>query len=220
MGDYIPGAPVSDEARRRNGSLPGMGGIFNLVNLHVYHYAGNNPVKYVDPDGRDAQAALAVLGFATTDLIIPEPTDAVIAPKLVVYAVVALFALAFISSKVETLENTRTSQERISVFRAVSQAEATSIESLGTFANPFGIENKYFALTEAGAIAEGGMLSKLDKSLTGESSPYFLIKSTFPVDAITPDMVLKVDGSIDTIVIPAEKLILLSPPINHGIIQE
>jgi RHS repeat-associated protein len=52
MGDYIPGAPVNDEARRRNGSLPGMGGIFNLVNLHVYHYAGNNPVKYVDPDGR------------------------------------------------------------------------------------------------------------------------------------------------------------------------
>jgi hypothetical protein len=31
-----------------------MGGIFNLVNLHVYHYAGNNPVKYVDPDGRAA----------------------------------------------------------------------------------------------------------------------------------------------------------------------
>jgi hypothetical protein len=28
-----------------------MGGVFNLVNLHLYHYAGNNPVKYVDPDG-------------------------------------------------------------------------------------------------------------------------------------------------------------------------
>jgi hypothetical protein len=28
-----------------------MGGVFNLVNLHVYHYAGNNPVKYTDPDG-------------------------------------------------------------------------------------------------------------------------------------------------------------------------
>jgi hypothetical protein len=51
MGEYIPVAPISDEARRRNGSLPGMGGVFNLVNLHVYHYAGNNPVKYIDPDG-------------------------------------------------------------------------------------------------------------------------------------------------------------------------
>jgi hypothetical protein len=25
--------------------------VFNLVNLHLYHYAGNNPVKYTDPDG-------------------------------------------------------------------------------------------------------------------------------------------------------------------------
>ena len=31
--------------------LPGIGGIFNSVNLNVYHYAGNNPVKLVDPDG-------------------------------------------------------------------------------------------------------------------------------------------------------------------------
>jgi hypothetical protein len=30
-----------------------MGGIYNLVNLHLYHYAGNNPVKYTDPDGND-----------------------------------------------------------------------------------------------------------------------------------------------------------------------
>ena len=29
-----------------------MGGVYNTVNLHVYHYAGNNPVKYVDPDGK------------------------------------------------------------------------------------------------------------------------------------------------------------------------
>jgi hypothetical protein len=53
MGEYIPVAPINDEARRRNGNLPGMGGVFNYVNLHVYHYAGNNPVKYTDPDGRD-----------------------------------------------------------------------------------------------------------------------------------------------------------------------
>jgi hypothetical protein len=52
MGEYVPSAPVDDEARKRNGNLPGMGGVFNYVNLHVYHYAGNNPVKYTDPDGR------------------------------------------------------------------------------------------------------------------------------------------------------------------------
>ena len=52
MGEYLPSAPVNEEAKKRNGSLPGMGGVFNYANLHAYHYAGNNPVKYTDPDGR------------------------------------------------------------------------------------------------------------------------------------------------------------------------
>ena len=43
---------IDDEATKHNENLPGMGGVFNTVNLHVYHYAGNNPVKYVDPTGR------------------------------------------------------------------------------------------------------------------------------------------------------------------------
>jgi RHS repeat-associated protein len=49
--DYIPGAPINDEVKKKNGELPGMGGVFNTVNLHLYHYAGNNPVKYTDPTG-------------------------------------------------------------------------------------------------------------------------------------------------------------------------
>jgi len=53
QGDYIPVAPINDEARKHNQNLPGMGGIFNTVNMHAYHYAGNNPVKYVDPTGRE-----------------------------------------------------------------------------------------------------------------------------------------------------------------------
>ncbi len=52
MGEYIPQAPVNDDAKKRNKNLPGMGGIYNTVNMHVYHYAGNNPIKLVDPDGK------------------------------------------------------------------------------------------------------------------------------------------------------------------------
>jgi RHS repeat-associated protein len=51
LGEYLPVAPVDDEARKHNGNLPGQGGVFNLVNLAVYHYAANNPVKYTDPTG-------------------------------------------------------------------------------------------------------------------------------------------------------------------------
>jgi hypothetical protein len=54
MGEYFPVAPVNDEAKKHNGNLPGQGGVFNYVNLHAYHYARNNPVKYVDPDGRES----------------------------------------------------------------------------------------------------------------------------------------------------------------------
>ena len=45
-------APVNDEARKHNESLPGQGGVFNVVNFQLYHYAGNDPVKYTDPDGK------------------------------------------------------------------------------------------------------------------------------------------------------------------------
>ena len=44
----MPGAGKSSDG----GNLPGMGGLFNSVNLSLYHYAGNNPIKHSDPDGR------------------------------------------------------------------------------------------------------------------------------------------------------------------------
>ena len=55
LSDYIPKAPIDDEAKKHNENLPGMGGVFNVVNLHLYHYAGNNPIKYEDPDGDEIE---------------------------------------------------------------------------------------------------------------------------------------------------------------------
>jgi RHS repeat-associated protein len=65
MGEYIPGAPINDEARKRNQNLPGGGGIYNIVNLHVFHYAGNNPLKYIDPDGKAFFIPLIIVAIAT-----------------------------------------------------------------------------------------------------------------------------------------------------------
>ena len=35
LGEYIPAAPVSDEARKHNENLPGMGGVFNHINFNL-----------------------------------------------------------------------------------------------------------------------------------------------------------------------------------------
>ena len=56
LGEYIPKAPINEEAKKYNQNLPGMGGVFNHINCDLYAYAGNNPVKYTDPDGNEIKS--------------------------------------------------------------------------------------------------------------------------------------------------------------------
>ena len=46
MGEYIP------IAGEDNSKLPA-GGIFNLMSFSLFNYANNNPIKYIDPTGRN-----------------------------------------------------------------------------------------------------------------------------------------------------------------------
>jgi hypothetical protein len=43
------------------------GGVFNYVNFHVYHYAGNNPVTLVDPDGRELDITFEITSYEKTN---------------------------------------------------------------------------------------------------------------------------------------------------------
>jgi hypothetical protein len=74
MGEYIPRAPVDDDARKYNQNLPGMGGVYNYVNLHTYHYAGNNPVKLTDPDGEWIWIPLIIIAVVSATMITSDVT--------------------------------------------------------------------------------------------------------------------------------------------------
>ena len=63
LGEYVPGAGKSNEAD----NLPGMGGLFNSVNFSLYHYGGNNPLKYTDPTGMAAYDEFDSMDAAAKD---------------------------------------------------------------------------------------------------------------------------------------------------------
>ena len=59
LGEYIP--EMGKGNSKNSANLPGMGGVYNHINFHLYHYAGNNPVKYTDPDGESPWIAIPII---------------------------------------------------------------------------------------------------------------------------------------------------------------
>ena len=54
MSRWISADPAMNTGEYFSNPDAGMGGIYNHVNFNLYHYAGNNPINYTDPDGRMA----------------------------------------------------------------------------------------------------------------------------------------------------------------------
>jgi len=93
------------------------------------------------------------------------------------------------------------------LYRVVTAAELDDIRRSGAFRNPFGIENKYFAIAAEGATSYAQQAYK-----AFGDGPFTMVETTIPTRSITSDMRVTVDRNIATVLVPTPKLSQLSPP--------
>lgn len=104
---------------------------------------------------------------------------------------------------------------RTRLYRAVREAEAQDIAGRRAFANPYGIEVKYFAYHRRGAVA----YALLARRALGEW-PYYLFATGVRTELIPAEAYVRVDGGILAVAIPTELLAELDAPENLGVIDE
>ncbi len=102
------------------------------------------------------------------------------------------------------------------LFRAVMSAEAESIDAVGAFTNPYGVESKYFSTSLDGAQSYASQATQ-----AYGDGPFSFYRAEMPTSAITPEMTVSVDRGINTVVVPTEQLPQLSSPesVDLGVDQ-
>ncbi len=101
------------------------------------------------------------------------------------------------------------------LYRSVSDQEFQSLMKDKAFSNPPGINGKYFSTDYLGAKQEHEFFDVRATSPGAVAGrPYHIVKTTFPKDMISEEMIHGVDSKVTAILVPSEMLQYLSEAIE------